>query len=203
MKVVKNFAARDDNVDRLSEIFDGLVTKMHVIQNLDTLEFHVRDRNIAKLHEMNAIISVDYDDPFVREGDEKGMRALLLHSIYHIIIRKRYDVSMPHFIEDILINRQMILDGYADDVFYVAYIYLLGKKHANFVDFLAISIPWLSFYGLDNYSSEFLQEMMKMIKYDRSYDKRVTRLFDSLKKDLTNETNIMHSIHLYEVMLCR
>jgi hypothetical protein len=203
MKVIKNFAARDDNVDKLSDIFDELVMKTTILHNLDTIEFHVRDKNVAKLHDMNAIISVDYDDHFLRENDEKGMRSLILHSLYHIIIRKRYDVNIPHFIEDILINRQMIADGYSDYVFYPAYIFLLKKKEADFHDFLAINIPWLSFSGTDNHNTEFLKEMIKKIKYDKMYEKRVTRLFESLKKDITDEANLAHSINLYEVMLCR
>lgn len=203
MKVIKNFVARDSNVDGLSVIFDELLLRTTILHNLDTIEFHVRDKNIAKLHDMNAIISIDYNDQFLRENDDKGMRSLILHGLYHIIIKKRYDISIPHFIEDILINRQMIADGYSDYVFYPAYLFLLHKKEVDFHDFLTINMLWLSFSGLDDHNAEFLKEMVKKIKYNKTYEKRVTRLFEYLKKDITDESDLAHAIHLYEVMLCR
>jgi hypothetical protein len=70
-------------------------------------------------------------------------------------------------------------------------------------EYLEINIPWLSFYSLDNYNSEFLKDILRKIKNKEKYEERAKKLIDSLKKELTKENNLNYALNVYEVMLCR
>ncbi|MEM7819784.1 MAG: hypothetical protein QXD48_03065 [Candidatus Aenigmatarchaeota archaeon] len=203
MRIIKKFVENDEKIKLISNIFDSIIKNFDFIQHFDSLEFHVRDKNIVKLYNNTALISIDYNNEIIQDRDERAIRSMILHQLYHLIIKRRYQIDMPHLIEDILINREMIKDGYGDDVFYIYYIYLIKKKEVDFNDFIIINIPWLSFYRFDKYNSEYLKDMIKRIKYKKEYEERTKKLFEILKKDLTDEKNLRYAIHLYEVMLCR
>ena len=153
MRLIKKFE-RDEKTDFVSRIFDGVIIKNPFPLPFSRMELHIRDYDVTVFDTEKAIICLNYNNPLILEMDERGVRTLLLHEIFRLMLR----VNQPRLIEDVMVGRAMILRGYGEDLFYVYYNELMKSKHEETrASFLKASIPWVIFYGLDEYNSKFLK----------------------------------------------
>jgi hypothetical protein len=205
MRIVKKSDIGDEKARMVFDIFDKILMKLGYPWKYDVLGLAINEKTSVFVADSKITITLDYNDSLIQEMDKKGIASLILHSLYHVITKDKYNLAeMPHFIEDVLINREMIKDGYDDYVFYSSYLFLLRKKHVSSLeDYLMVNIPWLSFHGMNDYNSEFLKNMLLRIKNMEHYRDRARKLIDVMKKDLTADKNINYATNAYEVMLCR
>jgi len=205
MRIVKRSAIKDDKAKTVFEVFDRIIVKMTYPWKFDVIELLMDDKNSLLVNDDAVSISINYNDPIVQDKDKKGITALILHNLYHIISRDKYNLpELPHFIEDAIANREMIANGLDDLVFYMSYLFLLRKRRINNIEgYLGINTPWLSFYKLDNYNTEFLKSMLIKIKNRSEFEQAAKKLIEAMKKDLREEKNLNYAINAYEVMLCR
>lgn len=209
MKVVKRAITDDRKTRIMFDIFDSIITRLEYPWKMERIEFLINDKNSVFVGENMARITTNYNDNIIEDMDKKAMFAMILHGLYHIIIRDKYRLSdleaqIPHFVEDVITNREMIKHGHDDFVFYLSYLYLIRKKHvADIEDYLDINVPWLSFYKLDEYNSKYLKELLVKIKDKEKFKDDSEKLIDLLKKDITKESELNHALNAYEVLLCR
>lgn len=164
MRLVKKFE-RDERTDFVSSIFDKLIVTDPFPLPFSRIELHIRDYDVTVFDNEKAIICINYNNPLILEMDERGVRTILRHELFRLMLRVNY----PRQIEDVMVGREMILRGYGDDLFYMYYSLLMKTDHDDTRGgFVKASLPWVIFYGLDDYNSKFLKELVGKI-YKRKY----------------------------------
>lgn len=110
----------DDKITRFaSEIFNEALTGFRIPLRFERIEFHVRDMTFGIADGNAAIISLDYENTFLQDLDERGARTLITRQIFKAVLGTE---------DDIEINRAMTRNGYYDDLFYLYYVHAAETK---------------------------------------------------------------------------
>ncbi|MFH0832232.1 MAG: hypothetical protein V1900_00720 [Candidatus Aenigmatarchaeota archaeon] len=187
MHVVKKYEKTDDRTRTVFKLFDRIIQFIDV--PYENLVFSVGDTNKIEILDFDAAITIDYKDPFVQSCDEKAIKIIILRMLLKANLKKFMDV--PEFIEDIIVNRK-IAKKFSDELFY--YYYIIFSEHGKGIeklnDFIGMSLPWLSFHGIDNYSSDFFRETLYKFRYRKEFEMMTKNLFSMLKNDLMDEKTL-------------
>ncbi|MBI2075764.1 MAG: hypothetical protein HYT72_00760 [Candidatus Aenigmarchaeota archaeon] len=169
-----------DGVSRL--ILDTLAMSVRKIEPFyDTLEISFGGKNSVRITDSAVFISLDKSNDFLMERDEKAIKALVL-KLVALAGTRRLAINVP-FLEEILSDRELIKDGFGDELFYYYYLSLANaEKSAGFEKFLEISIPWLSFAGLDDSYSSFLFNLSKIFNYRKEFESVTKDFFEKVRK---------------------
>ena len=196
MHVIKRFIGTDEKTGIVSEIFDECLTAADC-HFLSELSFNLDHKDETRLDSGSATIYLNYRNPFIQSMDKKAIRILILRQLLRITLRK--DRELPGIVEDILVNRAIIRKGYAEDLFYYYYLVLMEYEAASdeIESFINLNIPWLSFSGMDNYSSETLRKIAERINSKKELQDTTRALFDALKKDLLKNENMEEAVRLW------
>jgi hypothetical protein len=193
MKVVKKFD-RDERTELVSRVFDQALMKNDYPLPFNRLEFHIRDRDVTLFEEDMALICIDYNNPFILEMDERGIAILIRHELFRLTLR----LTFPRLIEDVIVGKELIKRGFGDEIFYMYYNLLMKSKHEEKVhSFIRASVPWTIFYGLDNYNSKFLKDLVSKL-YKRKFPE-TKKLFLVLCKLSGN--NMRGAVKEYESLM--
>jgi len=195
MKIKKFFIINDEKTRLVSAIFDKMIQNFDFPWNFDEMEFHIRDENKAVVSDNKCLIVINYNDFFVQHVDKRGISVLILRLFFKCIFRLSTE-RMPEIIEDIIVNRKMIRKGYGDDILFYYYEKNLGATAKTSLEELALSVAWLSFYGLDSYNSDLFARKTRKFP-------EINNLIECLKQDLDGE-NLKIALKIYsEVAKCR
>ncbi len=188
MRVVKRFQKDIEHIDLVSEVFDQIIRKFYYNLFVDRIEFIVGDKNSYELKDRTAKIFLDANDEFVRSGDKRAVRALILHHLAHIIVKQRGMETDHHHIEDVLANREVIKNGFSDDLFYYYYQQLTRKQDIkSFKEYLDINVPWISFHGKSQNDSIFLLKLARQIQHPSGFHTKGKKILKHMKKDLWDD----------------
>jgi len=179
MRILKSMVVDDEKTSLVSQIFNEVITEFDYPWKFNSLEFHIRDENKAVLKNGKAIIVLDYDDPFIKHQDYKGIKSLLLQQLHRLIVKEMYDPTRG-FIEIILANRYMVRHGLSDYLMYIYYQRLISPQNSDLDGIIEANMGWLSFHGLDNYNEQFLKKMVKVDRIDTE------DMMEKLKGDLSD-----------------
>ena len=112
MRVVKSFLKDDDSTNLASKIFNEVLAGFDLPLRYSTIEFHIRDSTSFFSSGDTALICMDYDNIFVREKDERGIKALLTRQLFKAALGTS---------DDDRVNAEMTKNGHSDDLFYMYY----------------------------------------------------------------------------------
>ena len=160
MRIVKKFPAEARFV---SDVFDDVIKKSGVNLTYSQLEFHVRDYNTTVIEDDKAVVCIDYNNPLVLDKDARGISTLIRFELFRLMLRP----GMPREIEDVIVGREMVLQGFGDDLFYMYYAMLMKTKPVSLIDYVRASVPWITFRGVDNYNSSFLKDLLAKVQKNR------------------------------------
>ena len=203
MRIVKNLIEKNDKTKLVSFIFDQCLDELNY-NFFDRIELHIQKENKTWLDLPNAYVCLNYNNPFIWSEDVKAVKIIMLKQLISLAIAYRYmDLQIPDFIMDIMTNRETMQKGYEKDLFY--YYYLMLMEHEpheiqEFDTFMRINTPWLSYYGFDNYDSEFLKDMVGLFRYNKEFESVTNDLFIALKKDLRIEKNLSVAIATFNLI---
>jgi len=169
---------KDAGTRLVSGIFDSIL--VNGVFKFESIELHVRDKAVSFIDDSKAVICLDYNDPFIREMDARGIGILLAHELFRLTFK--FDV--PKQIEDVIIGREMLKRGYGNELFYLYYNRLLQGGHEGIEGCVRANLPWIIFSKHDKYDSELLKKQAAKI-CGKKFDCR--RLFDVLV-DLSQKT---------------
>lgn len=136
MKVVKRLIRKDDATDFASHVFDKVLLGLDIPMHSESVEFTVRDMTAASLHGETAHVCLDYDNVFLKEGDERALKTLLARQMYKIFLLERGRFS------ELNVNKEMIRNGHYDDLFYLYYNLISKTAHPTKeeAEFLSVSL---------------------------------------------------------------
>ncbi|KHO47436.1 MAG: hypothetical protein QT00_C0002G0088 [archaeon GW2011_AR5] len=169
---------KDAGTRLVSDIFDNILVNGDF--KFESIELHVRDKAVSFIDDEKAVICLDYNDPFIREMDARGIRILLVHELFRLTFK--FDV--PKHVEDVIIGREMLRRGYGDELLYLYYNRLLQGGYEGIEGCVRANLPWIIFSKHDKYDSELLKKQAAKI-CGKKFDCR--RLFDVLV-DLSQKT---------------
>ncbi len=185
MRILKSFAVQDEKTERVSRIFDRIVTTFDYPWKFSRLELHIRDENKLLLKDDACIMVLDYNDPLIQQSDSKGIAILVLRTLFKAIYRESHGEA-PEAIEDIAINREMVKKGYGNDLAYYYYThYYTHRAKGPLKD----DIAWLSFHLQDKYNAE-------LFRNKKPAEERKEAI-ESLKRDLEDQHNMRNAIRNY------
>ncbi|MBI5347183.1 MAG: hypothetical protein HZB66_01090 [Candidatus Aenigmarchaeota archaeon] len=189
MRVVKRFQKDLEHIDLISGIFDQVIRKFYYNLFIDRIEFILSDKNGFEIGDRSAKIFLNANDNFVRVGDQRAIRALILHQIAHIIVRQKGMETDQHHIEDVLANKELIKNGFSDDLFYYYYQQLIKKPEIkSFHEYLEINVPWLSFmHGKRHHDSMFLLKLARQIQHPSTFHTKGKKILKHMKRDLWDD----------------
>jgi len=203
MRIGKKLIVKNEKTAIVSNIFDKCIKELGY-QFLDRVEFHLGKENKVKLEFPDAYIFLNYNNPFIQESDKKAIKIIILKKlIYLVIINKYPNKKIPKFILEIISNRELIRKGYDKDLFYYYYLLLIQyEPHTvnELSTFMKINIPWLSYYGIDNYDSKTLKKLISIFKYRKEFELQTKKVFLTVKKDLLNEKRVDNAIEAYNTI---
>ena len=202
MEIVKKSSKKFKKTKLISDVFNSILGEMALEKFFDKIEISIEEKDDSNINNRNAKISLDYRNPFIQNSDRRAIKILILHQIFHAITRQ-YVKPMPHVVEDVIINKELIKRGYGDDLLYFYYIYLVNhhKGVNNIEDFLHINVPWISFFSLDDYNSAFLKRIINKFENTKKFQKQSKKLVSVMKKDLLKEGNQKIAINAYKNIL--
>ena len=160
MRVVKKFPA---DARFVSEVFDDVIKKSGTHLPYSLIEFHVRDCNKTITEDDKALICIDYNNPLILEKDARGIATLIRFELFRIMLHP----GLPREVEDVVVGREMVLQGLGDDLFYMYYAMLMKTKPVSLIDYVRASVPWITLRGVDNYNSSFLKELLEKLQKKR------------------------------------
>ncbi len=198
MRVIKK-SSDEETAKLVYPLFDAILGELYLENFFDEVELFLGNKDKVFAGKNKLVISLDCRNDFIQSRDKKATRAILLHQIFHGVSGK-YLKGMPHFIEDIIINKEMIKRGYGDDLIYYYYLYLMGHGAtvADLEDFLNVNVPWLSFHSLDEYNSDFLKKIIARFRDKKRFEKSSKELFSALQKNLWKRTNQKTAVNAYK-----
>ena len=190
MRLIKTFE-KSKATEFLSGIIDTLIIEFGY-NFFDSIEFKTGADNV-NVKEGRAEITIDENNKAIKEMDERAVRIMILHKLETALFRK--NISLPGFIEKIIVNRRLI-KRFSSDVFYLSYLFLIraNRKIDDMDTFLEINVPWLSFHSSDEYNSRFLYKMLNMFKYEKAMQQKASKLFTAVKRDLEIESNLTKAL---------
>lgn len=189
MKIVTR-AVKNENTSLAISVFKDVIGNANL--NFKSLNICIRNESRSFIINSAAFIILDENDHFIRNSDIKGIRAVIIRHISSLIVRYKLNRKPPPFIDNVLINRESVKRGFCNEISYLCYYKLIGmdKKILNLENFLAANVPWLSFYGEDEYYSNFFRKAVKNFKYNLQLESDTRKLFRIMKKNLYNSGNL-------------
>lgn len=196
MRLVKSFE-NDELSGFVSKVIDSVLLETGY-NFFDRVEFSLGE-DLVEVKDSTAMISLDKNNLFITEKDTRAARILILQNLELAFLRKY--VRIPDYIEKLIVNRR-IVKRFSDDFLYFSYLFL-NKEEKDIRDmdkFLNINLPWLSFYGGDDYNSRFLLKTLDIFKNRKAFQQQTINLFLALKKDLENEENLNNAVKEFELL---
>lgn len=189
MYVTKIFE-KNSRTRLVSRVFDSLLVRGSY--TFDSIELHVRDKTVSSIEDGKAVICIDYNHPFVLEGDVRGIRMLLQHELFRLMFK----FDLPKDIEDVIIGREMLKRGMGDELFYLYYNDVLRMQPVTVEDYIRLNLPWIILAKHDPYNSELLKKQAAK-NCKKKFGCR--KLFDLLL-DLS-EKRIEKAVEEYDMLL--
>lgn len=199
MKIIKRSTKNTEQARTVSNTFNTVLVEVPLEKFFDKIELNIGAKEGVFIEKRSAKILLDHKNRYIQNSDRKAIKILILHQLFHAITRQ-YMKKLPHVIEDVIINKDLIKRGYGDDLLYFYYIHMVNHpKHIeNIEDFLELNIPWLSFFSLDSYNSEFLKKMTTRFEGIKKFESQSKKLFSVMKKDMLNQRNQKIAINAYK-----
>lgn len=199
MKIIKNVPER---YSYISKVFDDIIKKSNFNLKFTKLYLHVSNEDNSEIIGDDGIIKIDTSNAFVTDEDLRGIRILLLLQLYRFIIKPKIQTKIK-YIEDFSISREMLKKDFIEDMVYFYYnrIMQADKKISTVNKFLEIKIAPEIFSGIDQYYNEFFNDLISGFKYRKEFETKTKGLFNSLKKDLTDDVNIEFAEKQYEKLI--
>ncbi|MBI2971087.1 MAG: hypothetical protein HYY37_01565 [Candidatus Aenigmarchaeota archaeon] len=175
MKLRKSFHLHDERARVFSRIVDTVIPSFTYL-NFNGISISLCEKDAIELSDDAAKIHVNYYRREILEKDERAISIVLISSLLKAELRKVMQAPAP--VEDVFVSRK-IAKTHQQDLFYYWYLSLLyhQPKIATMEAFIGINIPWLSFYGIDDYDAEFLMNMVSRFSYPVSYEAQAKELF--------------------------
>ena len=174
MKILKTTNVEGNKAKYIFQVFDDCVLSLRKLLAFENIQLHVSSEDSIKVDGNNLVVLVDYHN--AAEGDR--LKAFLLQQLGRAAIRK--NVFLPQFLEEIFANRTIIKEGYGDSILYFYFYRLAGMKST---ESLEVDVPWLSFYGLDDYVSELFLEMKDRIEHRNVFESGTIELLKRCVKN--------------------
>lgn len=135
-------------------------------------------------------------------NDDDIIRGLIVHEIFHRVVKEKNIWTGIEFIDDVIANREAIKNGFGKELFNYYYLHFLKRDEINDLEeFLKLNIPWLSFHGHE-YEKQFLRELVNKCKYRKLFLQKTRRLFEAMQKEM-KEKDIENVVKIYRCMKCR
>lgn len=175
MRVIKYYGNDRESV-ALMGVFDRVIASTYYNWPLERLEVHVTDSagKDSWVEGSSGKIFIGKDNNFVSSLDMKGMEAVVLCSLYSLIsrlsgsdfreLRERYYSSDPDLfkalmiVEDMMENRR-VARKFPDRIFYKRFSEVSSSLSDDRENRAFICSCWLTFSGIDEWSSEYLRDM--------------------------------------------
>ncbi|MBI2172869.1 MAG: hypothetical protein HYT73_01510 [Candidatus Aenigmarchaeota archaeon] len=125
MRVTKSLVKDDDSTRLASKIFNEVMTEFSLPLRYSAMEFHVRDSTSFFSSGDTALICMDYDNIFVREKDERGIKALLTRQLFKAALGTS---------DDDQVNAEMTKNGHSDDLFYIYYSQIASSSKPDDIE---------------------------------------------------------------------
>jgi hypothetical protein len=187
MRVVKKLGSFG-NAELVSAVIDELLKKLYHSLFVDRIEFHASNKNHYYVDGKTAKIFVNSKDRRIKAGDKRAIRALIINQLFHVIVKQRGFESKFHFLEDIVAFQEAVRKGFGDDVFYLSYKELLGKKQLDsFDEFMKANALHMVFKG---HEAEFLKNLLAQVNYPKSFDMKAGKILKRINSGLWNEENL-------------
>ena len=184
MRILKSFPVDSKKSEAVSKMADMAIVEFSYPWHFDSIELHLRDQEKIVIEGSRCIIVMDYNNFFVRHMDDRGIRIMIMRSLFKASMELTGE--LPAEIEDIICNRKMIKAGFSDDI---VYYYFQRKSEARTpIEELQRDVGWLSFCGLDSYN-------MQLLKKENRYP-QTGKLIECLKGELSPE-RLGHAKRLY------
>jgi len=187
MRIVKK-VAKDEKALFASKIFDECLKEYPNKLMIDSLELRISKIDALIIEEDKAIISLSGSNKFFLEEDEKALRSIFYEYLNRIFVKKSLD-KMPPLIENVIVSRETA-KMLGDDYLYYLHLKTIGKRPANFEEYLNLSIPWIAFFPVDEAAAEILYNLSK----NKTYEAKAKSLFAVLKKNLWFNVNFEKAI---------
>jgi hypothetical protein len=203
MKIIKKMRKKNDITLFISNIIDLLVKNLDQLLRFNEIGFIFGDDEYFKLNEKDVEIGINVDDQLILLKDVEITKYKLLHQIFHAIIRS-YGIRTNHWLEDILVNREILKSGFTKEYFYFSYVKIVHYESPGKTDmqgFLRVNIPWLSFYSIDKYNSLFFLHVIDKFNFDPSLKEKTKSLFDVTKKNLWLNKNLIEAEKIYNELM--
>lgn len=116
--------------------------------------------------------------------DEDGMKIKILRAILTAAMR----MKLPGFILVSFADKKIIREGFSREItrYYFCSLAARKKRVESFGDFLDINLPWISFKGIDEYTSLFFRQSLGKFEYDERFESESGGLFSLLSRPLTS-----------------
>lgn len=195
MRIVKKLYSDDSKSLLLSRAFNQAIKEIEIPIMFDYIEFKI-GYSCSEIEDDKAVFGLQTDDPMLIE-DERTARILVTFELYRLYVRNIITRKLPHIIEDVIVAREMLARGHADDIAYLFYAYMAKHRISDYTTFLKFNLPWIIFYKYDDfYHDMFLQLAKSKRRYGYEYKSR--KLFAALCEDLMDFENLKKAILLYE-----
>jgi hypothetical protein len=198
MKIIKKIIYNNRKTDVVSKIFDEILKEVAYFLKFDSITLEFKNEFKSEIESNNASIYLDYKNVFIQNSDEKAIRFLILKQFFYLSITRKIDKKLPKFIEDLIVGREMLKNGYSKELSYFYYAYLVNsQKIKNKSDILYANLPWLIFYKADIFNYNLFKKAAAKITEEYE-DQNLKNLTNLLKKDLWSEKNLQKAIKFYE-----
>jgi len=197
MKIIKKIIYDNRKTNVVSKIFDEILKEVAYFLKFDTIKLEFKNEFKSEIEGNNALIYLDYKNDFIQNSDEKAIRFLILKQFFYIFVTRKIDKKLPKFIEDLMIGREILKNGYSKELSYFYYAALTNTKIRSKNDILYANLPWLIFYKTDNFNYDLFKKAASKITEDYA-DQNLKNLTKLLKKDLWTEKNLQKAIKFYE-----
>lgn len=190
MKIIKKFIYSNKITGIVSRIFDDAVKEIAPFLKFNTITLELKNDFNSKMADNSATVYLDYTNDFIQNTDEKAIRFFILREFFKIFVKKKNGINIPEFVEELIVNREMVKNGYANEVSYFYYAILARKpKIKSKEDFLYINLPWLIFYEKDEFYCSFFKKLSTKLvkKYNNPY---AAKVLNTLKKNLWDRKNL-------------
>lgn len=143
------------------------------------------------------------------ESDTRLLEMSILKSMHRLWCSAYYG-PLPFFVSEVLVCRR-IASFYQEDMMYsfVNEMLLSGKatsdrQSAPLSKYISLNVPWLSFFGVDEYKWKYLKKLALKIFPDDELASQTKQLFSLLKKDLRiKAVRVAAAAEVRRLLLCR
>lgn len=194
MRVIKKLYNKDERTLLASRFFDDVIKRIDLPMRFDTLEFSF-GYGSTFVDDSIASVGMDMDDPLL-DYDERIIKTMIRMELFRAFYRKTSEKQVPRAVEDVMIAREMIRRGYAEDLVYMFYNFMLSHRIKDAKDFLRFNLPWIIFRGHDNYYSDLFLDMAKS-RVRKRYEAKAKQLMDALAANLSVSGNLEKATKLY------